>query len=171
MKGLFGCLSFSGRANRSEFWQFFPLGITLPLAALACAFLLDASMVVAVLVFGLFGLPLAAVGARRLLDTGEYGLDAVTPWALFMMATICGDWSVRSLSNLNWAFAQPEPPDGPGGLGFVVIFGIGGALLGAICLLLLIMFLVRITPAFGQTLVPSQPGPNTYGPNPNEVPQ
>lgn len=160
---------FSRRASRAEFWRFFPIGLLLPVLAGSVGFIAGLPVWSILAIAATSALPLFAVGARRLQDTGEAGKHAVAPWACFAASVLLGSWSYKSLSMVSWAFAQPEPPDGPGGFAFAAIYGYGGGFLGLISAILMLVFLFRITPAFAQTLLPSQPGANKYGPNPNEV--
>ncbi len=94
----------------------------------------------------------------------------MTPWARFAVAVLAAYWAVRLSAAINRAFDSQTPPDGPGGFGFVIIYGGGSFFLAVTALVAFLLFLNSITPAFAQTMLPSQPGPNKYGPNPHEVP-
>lgn len=144
-------------------------GARLDLASVVC-FAFGVSMAVSFVSVIAASLPLLAVGSRRLQDTGEPGEHAVTPWAKFAVAVLAAHWAVQLSTALNTAFASQSPPDGPGGFGFVLIYGGGSFSLAIAALVDFLLFLNSITPAFAQTMLPSQPGPNKYGPNPHEVP-
>ncbi|MEM6637158.1 MAG: DUF805 domain-containing protein [Pseudomonadota bacterium] len=162
-------VTFSGRASRPEFWWFFPLGVAIPLFGIGVAAVKDASFLVCLMIGGVLIMPLFAVGVRRLQDTGAYGWDAVKPWGFAFCGLVAADISVRLYSTITLAFASPTPPDGPGGLGFVVIYGSAMCVAVAAAFLLFVIFLSSVTNAVGQCLCPSEPGPNRYGPNPHEV--
>ena len=165
-------LSFDGRASRSEFWWFFPIGVLAPILLLMMLSATGVHILIVIPLIGLSALPLFAVGSRRLQDTGEAGEDAYKPWAYFAIFALLASFSFNTGSMVENTFASDTPPDGPGGLVFAVVYFYGGTvLMGILALISLIVFLIQITPAFAQTLVASQPGSNKYGPNPSEVSQ
>ncbi|MCK4711539.1 MAG: DUF805 domain-containing protein [Marinosulfonomonas sp.] len=156
-------LVFSGRASRSEFWWFFPIGLALPIAAGAQLSwrVVEIWGIWRLLVVMGFALPLLAASSRRLQDVGEEGHQAMFPFTPLIILWV----------------------------GYMVLYGsvmleglmVGSGLfmiLGLLALLILvplhfIALLVSLWVAssvIGMMLVSSQPGPNKYGPNPNEVP-
>jgi uncharacterized membrane protein YhaH (DUF805 family) len=165
-------VTFSGRAPRTEYWYFFLFLLLLSLFASAIdwmffttvvsvggdagsATVAQSSQPVQSLVSLAVFLPHLAVAWRRMHDTGRSGLYALLPMLLIL------------------------------GAGFVLLFGIGLAdhfaanhsldvFLTRATLIVLIPTLIVL---FVSPLLvlwwlsrPSQPGPNTYGPNPHEVP-
>ena len=163
-------VSFKGRASRSEFWWFVPIGVLSPILLLMALSATGLHILIVIPLIWLSALPLFAVGSRRLQDTGEAGEDAYKPWAFFAIFALLASFSFKSGGLVEDAFASDTPPDGPAGLAFTFVYFWGGTvLIGVLALISLVVFLIQITPAFAQTLVPSQPGPNKYGPNPNEV--
>ncbi|MEL6597725.1 MAG: DUF805 domain-containing protein [Pseudomonadota bacterium] len=162
---------FHGRASRSEFFYFFPIGVAIPLIGAGAMITLEISPIWWLVVAGVLAFPLFAVGARRLQDTGEQGHDAILPWGFFALAILL--WELTSFFSavLDRGFQTPNPANGPSGLLFVMIYlpaTIASAIGVVVCV---VRFLSNIAPAFGQCLVASEPGPNKYGPNPTEVPQ
>ncbi|MGS4945052.1 DUF805 domain-containing protein [Meridianimarinicoccus sp. RP-17] len=145
--------TFSGRASRPEFWWFMG-ALWLGSAVMA---VLDATLFGAdpdaggplSLIFGLATfLPGLAAGWRRMQDTGRMGLYLLYP--------------VTIMIGLGFAASVLE---GTGLADMPVLEGPGlFALLAVMILFLLSPFIVLYW-----LLRPSQPGPNAYGPNPNEV--
>jgi len=113
-------------------------------------------------------MPLLAVGARRLEDVGQPGFDAIRPWVFLVGALVFGRWSLTALGTLTTAFDSSIPPDGPGGFGFVIVYGLGGVVFAISATALALVFLFQVSAALGQTLLPSQFDPNKYGLNPRE---
>lgn len=171
LSGLSQSLVFTGRASRAMYWGFFPVSVSLPILTAGAAWACGASLWLGMGLTLLAALPLFAAGARRLQDTGVAGEAAYAPWFTLAMGIALAHWAQASLTKLSDAFATPVPPDGPAGFGAVIQFGGGGAILAAGAMLCGLTFLIRLTPAVAQTFIPSQPGPNKYGPNPQEVPQ
>lgn len=171
LRGTLSVLSFRGRLSRRTYWRRFPGLVALPVAVAAVCWAIGVPLLDSIGIVALAALPLFSAGARRLQDTGAQGFDAIKPWASFAAAVVLGTWAAQSLHMVRTAFASDTPPDGPGGFGFVIVFFHGGGLLALVALGLLISFAVQITPAVAQTLFPATPGPNEYGPNPNEVPK
>lgn len=145
--------TFSGRAPRPEFWWF--IGAVWLGSVIAAA--LDAALFGAHrddggpigLVFGLATfLPSLAVGWRRMHDTGRMGIYLLYPVTImiglgFAMSLLDG-FGLDTVSAL----------EGPG---LVALFAV------------MILFLLSPFIVLYWLLRPSQPGPNAYGPNPNEV--
>lgn len=163
-------VSFSGRLSRPGFWSRVPLLLLVPVTTAALAFVLGLSQFAALCFASVAAIPLLSAGYRRLQDTGEPGADAVAPWSHLAAAIIACNWALQSVETMTAAFASAMPPDGPSGFAFVILYGCGGMVLGLVALGFFVSFLIRITPAVAQTLLPAQSGPNKYGPNPNEVP-
>lgn len=156
---------FSGRASRSEFWWFFPVGVALPLCGAALGISLNAGYWTNALLVLAFAVPLFAVGARRLQDTGESGLDAMTPWGHFFVSATVIHGFLRFADHAEQLVSQAGNP-----AGFFLALIVGALILTLLLVSLFfsISFLVLITPAFGQCLVPGQRGPNRFGENPLE---
>jgi hypothetical protein len=72
-------------------------------------------------------------------------------------------WASALERQIDTAFNSITPPDGPGGLGFVIVFGGGALTLLAMALAAAIVCLVTLAMVVGQTLVPPQEGPNSWG--------
>gem|GEM_PF-1094145 len=162
-------LTFSGRASRSAYWWFLPFGFGLPI----CVYLglevwnTEQSMWTHIAVSSLFLLPLISVTARRLQDTGEDGHFIRIPTGA-LIGFILSAWSISEFSS--WLEMVFSTIDGPAGFGLLLIAGPIVLILLSFTLYFLISGLVTGSPMFGQMLVPSQSGPNKFGPNPSEVP-
>jgi len=145
--------TFSGRASRPEFWWFMGavwLGSVLAAGLDVLLFGADAEDSGPVgLVFGLATLlPGLAAGWRRMHDTGRMGI-----YLLYPVTIIIGLGFAVSLLD-GTGLGNVPALEGPGLL----------ALFAVMILFLLSPFIVLYW-----LLRPSQPGPNAYGPNPNEV--
>ena len=149
----------SGRASRSEFWGFAPLGVALPIAVGCLApqrvtslgtFLVKLAMVV------LAAVPLTPVASRRFHDTGAHhdefwrGIGPSLGVVVFGFCLIFGLFAVFTI----WGAV----------LGIVIT--IASALMFLGCLFVA-PGTFGATP--GQLIVPSQPNSNRYGPNPSEA--
>ena len=152
-------LHFTGRATRSEFWWFAPIGLAMPI--LGAIYLPPAinsleDFLIKGLVVALLATPFNAVCSRRIHDTGEH-------YAEFWYG-ICPTFGV-----LFWGFAVV--------FGLFAISTIWGAMIGLPFFLLGVpLFIASLVMApgllgltIGQLLTPSSPGSNRYGPNPTEV--
>ncbi len=149
IKSCFGkYATFSGRAARSEYWWF----VLFIILGVAAAGIVD-GVIFAGLQVGPIGgifqlvtlLPLLAVGWRRMQDTGRPG------WMIFLPMIV----SVAFIFLSVMGFASGPAPNYGSGAGesrFVVL-----GLLQLIASALILWWLTR----------PSDPGPNTYGPNPS----
>jgi uncharacterized membrane protein YhaH (DUF805 family) len=142
--------TFAGRAQRGEYWWFLLVAITTSLVVSGFARLvIDAPLVqarvdsaFAVLIF----LPLVAAGYRRLHDTGRSGwlmLLAIASSAAAKLLTVGGILNVSLIS-----------PLATGRTMATAVIGVATA---------------NILWTLAVLAQPSQPGPNRYGPNPNEV--
>ena len=162
---LWKSISTSGRAQRSEYWWFLPVGLALPIIAynILIRWQPGLSHPTQILLSELFLLPLVSVTIRRLQDTGQHRNLVDTP-----LGALIG------LSLALWLiFAEPRWLVG-GILDLLLISPAIAAFLGFILALaipasviyFLLMGLVTGIPLFGQMILPSQPGPNKYGPNP-----
>ena len=161
LTGIKKSFDFSGRASRSEFWNFAPLGAALPITT--CVFappeISDFKTLISkFLVFIASAMPLSAAAHRRYQDAGLSGANlwiGLRPTLVTLFTgvlLIAGLASIFSVWNLAW--------------GLIFFFG-------AIVPFLFNLFLVPTTlgETIGQLLVPSDPGSNKYGPNPHEVSQ
>ena len=161
LSGLFKGLQFSGRTSRADFWAFVPVGLALPLSA---AILMPpeikdlASFGVKLLITSFAAAPLAAAAARRFQDTGLPADDlwqGMRPTVIVIVSghfLLVGITGIFSIVYLLWG----------------IIFFLG-AFLPFVIYLVIMPGTLGMT--IGQLLLPSQPGPNRYGPNPLEVPQ
>ncbi|WP_297776023.1 DUF805 domain-containing protein [uncultured Roseovarius sp.] len=111
----------------------------------------------------IFYLPVTAAGVRRLHDVGESGtlmLDPLKPAiGFFIVMTLIWLWmSMTSSGTLTLLMA--------------VMFFTKPlvAVVAVIALFVIVLTLMFFSHTMGLLLLPPQPGPNKYGPNPNEVP-
>lgn len=110
----------------------------------------------------LFYLPVTTAGMRRLHDTGESGSLMFTP--LKPMA------SFVLLSGLTWVWVSMTKTGTIVGLLAAYLFAkIFAALMFIAGLIVLAINMMHVSHTMGLLLLPSQPGPNAYGSNPNEV--
>ncbi|MFZ5964034.1 hypothetical protein ACOXXX_13875 [Thalassococcus sp. BH17M4-6] len=172
-------LAFWGRSPRAQFFKFLPAGIALCGLAGAVAVWQGFTFPGILITVFIAALPLLAVWWRRLQDVGEAGVHAVLPWVSLLYALVCGWAAMKAGAALNVYYPEWRNPVVlllvfP--LGVIGYFGnmfgdiVGQIIAMLIALPLFILFLVRFSFALGQAFLPSQPGPNKYGPNPNEVP-
>lgn len=161
--------SFHGRLARGPYWRGFAPKLALPIVTTSTLVLTQQPLFIALVFSFASAVPLLSSGYRRLQDTGVHGADAVLPWWQFAISALLATCAFQGMETVKDAFASTNPPDGPTGFWFAAIYGLGSALLLIIAFIFFVVFLMRITPAAAQTLLPSQPGPNKYGPNPNEV--
>lgn len=148
------CLSkyatFSGRAGRAEYWWFFGSAIASSglLAGLDRIAMRDAAIrerveaAFSVLIF----LPLVAAGFRRLHDTGRAG------WLMLVAVAASAAGKLLIEGGILGARFFAPPIHGALPTGAV-------ATCTGVPIILVLYWL----------LLPSQPGPNQYGPNPHEV--
>ena len=149
-------LQLNGRASRSEFWWFAPTHtiIVIVLVWFLLPNLVQITWYAQWLVTFFALLPMWACGARRLQDTGENGSDVFIPSGIFFgfpiaaVALIALGAAFHSIAALVLLFLVALPL---AGFGLLVAF-------------------TSLGPTIGQLIVPSEPGENAYGPNPNEVP-
>ena len=146
--------TFSGRASRSEYWWFWLFCLLGTLTAGITESVINALSGTPegpTLLSGAFNLvtliPGLAVGWRRMHDTGRSGL-----YLLYPLIAVIGFASFLGLSGAVSAGEEAIS-------GFMqVVIGLALAII-AISPFLVLWWLTR----------PSQPGPNSYGPNPHEV--
>ena len=158
----------SGRAARAEYWLFLLPGLALSVAAFAVLRACFPTLTtLQTLLFSIPGLlPLAAVTARRLADCGQSPDDIFMPTgALILFLT--------GLVALEAAFAWIESTltriDGPSVIFLVLTLA---PFLLTLFAAIAVVFFAGITAGaslFGHMALPSQSGPNRYGPNPLEV--
>ncbi len=150
---------FSGRASRAEFWWFLPLPILITVFALYNAGASNefgssaAFFILQSVLFPMLSFILIAAGTRRLIDAGSRLFRFFQAGLLIVLAAYVGlIYFVIALKLFSGASSESVMV-----LGGIAIF---------ICLpvasLLLLCFAVPLA-------YPSKPGPNRYGPNPNEV--
>ena len=137
---------FSGRASRAEYW-WYTLALVVTFVVLS---VIEGILGIKGMVFGVYGpltcllwlatiVPGLAVGIRRLHDTNRSGWWILLPIVPYALAIVLGGPAILA--------------GGMGaGLGIAALF----LLVGFVCAILLIVFLV----------MPGTPGENRYGPNP-----
>lgn len=161
-------LTFSGRASRPEYWWFLPVGLLLPLTLNYLSQLvapnLPALWRFLVLVIAL--LPLVAVTTRRLRDTGQHS-DGVRIPTEALAGFAISLWALFSFHG--WAMTNFETVDGPGGLGLLIIYLLGIALLGLLTLRFFLLGLLTGSGLFSQMAASSAATEDITGPNPHEV--
>ncbi|KMK66343.1 DUF805 domain-containing protein [Puniceibacterium sp. IMCC21224] len=112
----------------------------------------------------LFYLPVTAAGVRRLHDVGQSGtlmFDPLKPAAIFLTFLLIL-WLFPTLGGLVNAAAM---------LSAMFFSQLLVSLLAVLGLAAISVTLMYFSNTMAQLLLPSQPGPNRYGPNPNEVTQ
>ena len=154
---------FSGRTARAAYFCFLAASMMVFASTLATLSMLVSpeQFPYAVLwVTLLFYVPVTSAGVRRLHDVGESGslmLDPLKP--AFTFAMLC--WVV--------------PVIGGGLFSATLVFGVFffPGVIGALAVLATLitagLTLMYFSNTAGVLLLPSQPGPNRYGPNPHEV--
>jgi uncharacterized membrane protein YhaH (DUF805 family) len=97
---------FSGKASRPEYWWFLPIGVLLPIAALAALQWLYPSLSSLLLgvVFLIALLPLMSVTKRRLTDSGENGVWFETPLVALVLF-LAAIWAITGLKLLRLMLA------------------------------------------------------------------
>ncbi|WP_432640812.1 DUF805 domain-containing protein [Albidovulum sp.] len=151
--------TFDGRSSRSEFWSFAPVGFALPLlAAWLAPPSIDGlgSLTIKVLTVAIASIPLLAAAARRTQDTGLPSGDLWLGLKPTFIVLLSG-WLAY------FSFFKGHP------LGATLRIPLVGV--PSFLVLSVYVFLAPGTlgSTLGQLLLPSQPGPNKYGPNPIEV--
>lgn len=156
-----------GRSARVNYLWFLLFSTTLFAGAiLACIAVLPAGHVSAGVyqITAIFYLPVTAAGIRRLHDVGESGTLMLMPHLPTLVAGLI-------LLALGLAY------DGSASVKFVTILAamffaeIVYAIMAVVFISATVMTLMYFSNTMGLLLLPSTPGPNKYGPNPNEVPQ
>lgn len=156
-----------GRTARADYLWFLFFSVVAFAASLAlCIRFLPADHIAAGIytVTAIFYLPITAAGARRLHDVGESGklmLDPLKPAMALGVVLLLVALAAESSSAVRL-------------IAFIAAFFFGTivvALLLIASLTVTIMTLAYFSNTMGMLLLPPQPGPNKYGPNPNEVPQ
>ena len=156
---------FFGRTARADYLLFLATAI-LAYAAITAALILflPAGWVPETLYVttAIFYLPVTAAGVRRLHDAGLSGtlmLDPLKPAATFLVFLLIL-WLFPTLGLVVNALAL---------LSAMFFTKLLVALLVILGLAVVSATLMYFSNTMGQLLLPSQPGPNQYGPNPNEV--
>ena len=157
--GLSKSLSFRGRATRSEFWWFAPLGLIPPIALGASYswWPVDPRGIWRLGLLFLVSVPLLAAGSRRLQDVGEEGHQIAYPFMPLLMFWIIGVSLFLALHIpvlASWAL--------------VLLFLLGLVLL-PVYLFALWASVMLAASIVGLLLLPSEPGSNRYDPNPSEA--
>ena len=160
-------VTFSGRATRPEYWYFILFvflgrivaemadGVLFGFSTVPVSetdFEIEGPEPISALFFLVILLPMLAAGWRRMHDTGRSGLYLLYPILVWIgigtFANLVGVTGPLLAGDLATAFG--------GVVGIIMILSIIIAIFSP---LIVIWWLTR----------PTQPGPNTYGPNPNEV--
>ncbi len=167
--GLRKSFTFKGRASRSEYWWFLPVGIAVPAILLfGLRFIAPESAPWIYFICLFIGLiPLVSVTARRAHDSGQ-NIDSVwipTKELIGFLLTASAAYSFH-----NWATQVFDTMDGPAGFGMTILYWPTIVFLLSLTLRFLIVGFLTGTALFSQMAYSSQPHTNTYGPNPNEVP-
>jgi len=160
---------FSGKASRPEYWWFLPIGVLLPIAALAALQWLYPSLSSLLLgvVFLIALLPLMSVTKRRLTDSGENGVWFETPLVALVLF-LAAIWAITGL-NEYVSSAFDAGAEGAIGLGVAIIWWLGLAILVPVALHQFLIGFIYGTALFLQMTVPSKSENKSSGPNPNEV--
>ncbi|WP_136636639.1 DUF805 domain-containing protein [Pseudooceanicola onchidii] len=154
-------ITFSGRASRPEYWYFVLFIVLGGIVASAidgalfrpAARVSDSSGPVSNIFSLVTFIPLLAAGWRRMHDTGRSGLYLLYPILVWV-----GIASFAAMTGVT---------------GEVMSGNIGALYSGIVGIIMIVSILIAI---FSPLIViwwltrPTQPGPNTYGSNPNEVP-
>ena len=155
---------YSGRASRTEYWWFLPVGLILPIAALLTLDRLtpDAVTLLRGLVFFLALSPLMAVTKRRLNDTGEAATWFETPLMALVFVLIIG-WAIVGLTN--WALSSfTDGADSPGILGMLVVWLVGLCILAPAFLHHFFLGLMTGSALFSQMAAPSRQAKHSHSP-------
>lgn len=165
-RGLAGTLCWKGRASRTEYWLFLPVGLALPMLAIAAARGFGHDIWTAIVTGLVALLPLVALTSRRALDSGETIWATVEP-TLNLLALLGWIWLTgRVKAWFDHAFIGA---DGPPGFGLAIVFWITMPIMALITLRIFLSGLIGGAALFSQMAEPSQSGANRYGPNPSEV--
>lgn len=158
---------FSGRTARAAYLWYLLFCTTLFGASLPlCGQLArdDASLMVSIgLVTLIFYVPVTSAGVRRLHDVGQSGLLMLDPLKPFLALAIF----------LMLAMTAVVATEIGAFVGLMAAFFFSGIVIVSlviVCLAALFLTLTYFSHTMGLLLLPSDPGPNKYGPNPNEVP-
>ena len=141
--GYLNYAQYSGRTPRPEYWAFVAFLFVAQLLSFLIAPMLAA-------VFALVSvLPGLAAASRRFHDVGRSG------WWLVLPAVVVPGWLLIWISSAAAAMAvRVDRLDND-------IYFLAASAVMLVVVALMLVWLIA----------PSQPGPNKYGPNPNEVPQ
>lgn len=161
-------LDFSSRASRREYWCFLPVGIALPVLAALLARLSGMSPLFATTFAVPALLPLAAVTARRLADSGARPSGVLAP-SMDLAGLFLSCVALEAAHDAFVPFLNAS--DGPAGAAIHAGYLLVMAFAGLLALRFLISGLITGLPLVSQMAEPSRPGPNRFGPNPIEVTQ
>ena len=170
-KAIFVCLSkfstFSGRGSRSEYWQFFLASwLTLNLAIYSDVFIFYNSagsvrFILSGYVVIILATPLLAAAWRRMHDVGMSGWNTVLPQfvaVILLISPLLINWIFSDVVRQNWSLLMVARARLANANNPEILYS-----------LIVVSVLIYLLPLYWLTRT-SQPGPNRYGPNPNEVP-
>ncbi|MEJ6396431.1 DUF805 domain-containing protein [Yoonia sp. 208BN28-4] len=150
-------LKFSGRASRSEFWWFFPIGLSASIFVVW--FLLphfyDLSGPYGIILNFFLLLPVWAAGARRLQDTGEDGQQIFIPAAIFFG----GPLAIYLFYGISWLIVFFTNSF----IALVTLALIGVFIAIPMVFVSLVASVGLLGPIIGQLIVPSERKDNRYG--------
>ncbi|MEL6573061.1 MAG: DUF805 domain-containing protein [Pseudomonadota bacterium] len=160
---------FSGRASRSEYWWFLPVGLLMPAVALCVVDRspIESSIWPSLGFIAISLLPLITLTTRRLRDTGEH-VDGVRIPTIQLVGFVITLMVWRGFHD--WAMTGFEDADGPGGFGLMIVFWLGSASLFLFALRFFALGLVTGSALFSQMAAPPHDTKHNRTSNPNEVP-
>ena len=161
-------MTFSGRASRSEYWWFLPIGILLPIVVLILLtnFWPDLPIWQVAIISFLFLFPQMSVTARRLHDTCQPSSDIDVPTYALIGLIFC---IVAYLEISVWLDSLMMIDDPPNALGLILLMGSVFIVGFVASLVFLLVGMATGIPLFSQMILPSHQKTNRYGPNPHEV--
>ena len=157
----------TGRTARADYLWFLTFSIIAYAAGIyACIRVLEPTQATLgiFLVTSVFYLPVTSAGVRRLHDVGESGLLMLNPLKPIVVLGV-------SVTLVWYAFAATFVGSLIGIFAALFFGSVIIAIAMVVALAALFMTLAYFSNTMGLLLLPSQPGPNQYGPNPYEVSQ
>ncbi|WP_244462768.1 DUF805 domain-containing protein [Phaeobacter gallaeciensis] len=139
---------------------------TMSLVIFACHHVLpsDIALQATLLTVLFFYFPVTSAGVRRLHDVGESGLLMLEPLKPFLALGV--------LAVLVWLCVSGTVIGGFVGIFSALYFGTAITIVASIAALVaLFLTLASFSTTLGLLFLPSQTGPNKYGPNPHEAPK
>ncbi len=143
---LIGFAEFSGRATRSEYWWFVAVWTVVYLLLIGIQ--RNKSKLPEVLFIAITFVPVMSVSFRRLQDAGFSGW-----WSVAELVVLCAIVGVLYVSAPSETAEASQPENA----------------LGKTFLISSVLFIVATIGIIWHFSLPSDPGPNEYGPNPHEV--